>query len=190
MERWRRIEPEVREELVKSDIELIPRNLPEILAKIHTGETADGKGIFLIGTTGTGKTRRIEWASENFEIPMADAITLSLQLAEVRRDSDRMEVLNLVPPRFSEMPRHVCDLIIDDLGTEEETYNVYGTQRHLMTEAIIARYKYFPRWKTHFTSNLTKDQIRARYGERIWSRLNEMVVFVNLTGKDRRLGKR
>ena len=138
MERWRRIEPEVREELVKSDIELIPRNLPEILAKIHTGETADGKGIFLIGTTGTGKTRRIEWASENFEIPMADAITLSLQLAEVRRDSDRMEVLNLVPPRFSEMPRHVCDLIIDDLGTEEETYNVYGTQRHLMTEAIIA----------------------------------------------------
>ena len=188
-ERWRRIEPRIREQLELDEVEIKPPALPKILAKICTRETENGKGLFLLGPTGTGKSRRLKWMAENFEIRIVDAITLSLQLAEAHGDYERMEILNLVPPRWSERPQRVCDLIIDDLGTEEDVYNVYGTPRHLMIEAIIARYNWFPKFKTHFTCNLTKEVIRARYGERIWSRLNEMVTFVTLAGEDRRMRK-
>ena len=189
MERWRKIEPLIREDLIAQNIEIVPKNLPEILAKIHTGESTDGKGIFLIGPTGTGKTRRLEFAAENFEIQMIDASTLCDRMAEAKFDADRLEILNLIPPRWSERPRHCCDLIIDDLGTEQDEQVIYGTRRFLMVDAIIKRYKRFPGYKTHFTSNLTKDEIHERYGERVWSRLNEMVTFVTLAGEDRRMRK-
>lgn len=187
-ERWRRIEPLVRQDLEAQDIDLNPRNLPEILAKVYTNEVADGKGIFLLGPTGTGKSRRMEFAAEAFEIAMVDATTLCDRLATVKDDYERLEVLNLIPPRWSERPAHCCDLIIDDLGTEPQEYVVYGTHRNLIINAITKRYDRFPEYKTHFTSNLPKENIRLLYGERIWSRLNEMCVFVSLTGKDRRMG--
>ena len=185
-ERWRRIEPLVRQDLEAQDIELVPRNLPEIFAKVYTNETAGGKGIFLLGPTGTGKSRRLEFMAEAFEIQMINAITLCDRMAEEKHDADRLEVLNLIPPRWSERPKHCCDLIIDDLGTEPQEYVVYGTRRNFMIDAITKRYERFPEYKTHFTSNLPKENIRLLYGDRIWSRLNEMCVFVTITGKDRR----
>ena len=188
-EKWEKIVGRVEEDLLKAEIELIPRNLAAILAKIHTGESEGGKGLFLLGNTGTGKTRRLEWAAENFEIPMIDATTLCDRMAEAKSDADRLEVLNLIKPRWSELPAHCCDLIIDDLGTEPDEQMIYGTRRFLMVDAIIKRHKRFPDYKTHFTSNLTKDEIRERYGERVWSRLNEMVTFVTLAGEDRRMRK-
>ena len=186
-ERWKRIEPLIREDLQKAGIDLVPRNLAEILAKIHTGETNDGKGVFLIGTPGTGKSRRMKWAADAFEIQFEDASELCDRLANARFDDEKAEVLNCNPPHWSEFPQHWNDMIIDDVGTEPDRQNVFGTVRNLMVDAIVKRHKLFPRAKTHFTSNLTKDEIRARYGERVWSRLNEMVTFVTLAGKDRRM---
>lgn len=187
-DRWRRIEPKVRMDLQEDGIDLVPRNLAEILAKIHTGESMGGKGIFLTGSTGTGKSRRLRWAADAFGIHMMSATALCDLLMEAESAREKDDILLCVPPRWSEVPEHYNDLIIDDLGTEPDGQKVYGTQRYLMEDAITRRYEVFPRWKTHFTSNLTVEEIRARYGERVWSRLNEMVTFVTLAGKDRRIG--
>ena len=187
-ERWKRIEPLIRKDLEEYRIEIIPRNLPEILAKIHTGESIGGKGVFILGHTGSGKTARLRWASLAFDIHMVTASALCDSLMEAETTAEKNDILFTVPPRWSEVPAHFNDLIIDDIGTEPDGQKVYGTQRYLMEEAITRRYEVFPRWKTHFTSNLSKDEIRARYGERVWSRLNEMCVFITLIGKDRRLG--
>lgn len=191
-ERWRIIEPRIREDLELSGIELIPRNLPEIFAKIHTGESLGGRGIFLVGGTGTGKTARLRWAAESFGIRMETATAIVSSMMEAEHYQDQKEMLSCIPPRWSVVPLHFNDLIIDDLGTEPNRQKVYGTDRDLMVDAIMMRYDAFSdperQYKTHFTSNLSKDEIRKRYGERIWSRLNEMVTFVTLNGKDRRIG--
>lgn len=190
-EKWKRIEPLIREDLQRDGIELIPRNLSAILAKLHTGEGVDGKGLFLCGNTGTGKTRRLKWAANAFGIEMIGAQEICNRLARAGDEIEENEVLKLNPAPWSEVPEHYNDLIIDDIGTEPAEFNVYGTKRNLMADIIYRRYKAFSdrgrRWKTHFTSNLTPEEIRVRYGERVWSRLNEMVVFITLAGKDRRM---
>ena len=186
-ERWKMIEPQIREDLEKYGIEPIPRNLAAILAKVHTGESIGGKGLFLTGGTGTGKSRRMKWAAAAFDIPFMGATMLCNMLMEVENESERQEILHCANPRWNEVPRHYNDLIIDDLGTEPDGLKVYGTNRDMMVDAILRRYEVFPRWKTHFSSNLNKEDIRKRYGERVWSRLNEMVTFVTLAGEDRRM---
>ena len=179
----------IEADLQEAGIDLVPRNLATILAKLNTEEGEGGKGVFLCGSTGTGKTARMRWAAEAFGITMIPALELCDLLMQAETEEERREALLLIPPRWNEVPEHFNDLIIDDLGTEPEAQNVYGTKRSIMEDAICKRYDSFPKWKTHFTSNLTKEEIRARYGERIWSRLNEMVVFVTLAGKDRRMSK-
>lgn len=189
-ERWVKIEPKIRVALLEYGLELNPPKLSEIFAKVHTGETLGGKGIFLLGTTGTGKTARMRWMASAFGMIMQDAEDLCDLLMGADSPGEKNDILQCTPPRWSEVPLHYNDLVIDDLGTEPDGQNIYGTRRDVMEEAIHRRYNVFPRWKTHFTSNLTKAELRSRYGERAWSRLNEMVVFVTLTGKDRRLGNR
>ena len=190
-DRWRKYEPIIRNELEMAEIEMIPRNLSEILAKINTGESDGGRGVFFIGPTGTGKSLRLEFASEMFGIEMVSAMDLVRQLQNAENEIEEKEIVRCQPCRY-QTPPHYHDLIIDDLGIEPLDVLVYGTRRELIIEAIYNRYKVFTdagrQWKTHFTSNLTKEEIRARYGERIWSRLNEMVTFVSLVGKDRRIG--
>lgn len=181
----------VEEDLIRDGIELIPSYLPEILAKIHTGECRGGKGVFLLGNTGTGKSLRLQWAAKAFDIPIWTASDLVMEMQNIKHPNDMRELLLCNWPHYSEVPRHYNDMIIDDLGLEPDGQNIYGTQRYLMEDAIIKRYEVFAdpgkRWVTHFTCNLTKEAIRARYGERVWSRLNEMVTFVSLVGKDRRM---
>ena len=191
-ERWRKFVPMIDEDMRKAKIDAVPRNLAAIVAKVHTGESIKGKGLFLIGGAGTGKTVRMKFIATLLEIRMITAVDLMEELMQAETLTDKEDALNCTPPHWSEVPPHWNDLIIDDLGTEPDGQKVYGTKRYLMEDAICRRYECFTdcgrRWKTHFTSNLKPEEIRARYGERVWSRLNEMVVFVTLAGKDRRIG--
>jgi DNA replication protein DnaC len=63
----------------------------------------------------------------------------------------------------------------DDLGTEQEL-KYYGQDCNVMAEIILSRYERFARNRcmTHFTTNLSADEIEERYGHRVRSRLREM----------------
>lgn len=83
----------------------------------------------------------------------------------------------------------------DDLGAEDNLKS-WGNEVNVMAEIIQDRYE---RWKsfgtvTHFTTNLTRSEIEARYGDRILSRLQEMNNFITLgngsNSTDRRISKR
>ena len=89
--------------------------------------------------------------------------------------------------RYSSVPPHYYDLIIDDIGAEPTEQIVYGTRFNAIADIIERRYLIFPEWKTHVSTNLTEGQLEERYGERVFSRMNEMCHFVTLTGKDRRM---
>ena len=46
------------------------------------------------------------------------------------------------------------------------------------------RLNHWPKVKTYITSNLTREDIGRRYGERLLSRLEGSMVFIPLDGRD------
>lgn len=83
--------------------------------------------------------------------------------------------------------RNSTVLFIDDLGFsgESEMVNDYGVKRRPIEE--ILEYRYDKMRATCCTSNLTIQELRNKYGERIFSRMSEQFAFVAITGKDHRI---
>jgi hypothetical protein len=74
----------------------------------------------------------------------------------------------------------------DDLGTEQSLKH-YGQECNVMAEIILSRYKKFTRHRdfTHFTTNLSADEIENIYGPRVRSRLREMCNLIAFPGDAR-----
>lgn len=78
-------------------------------------------------------------------------------------------------------------LFLDDIGVEQAKVSVYGRQVKPMETVILARYG--RKLNTIITSNLTIDQIKEYYGERVYSRLYERFFMVDLGDRDLRTSK-
>lgn len=74
---------------------------------------------------------------------------------------------------------HYC---FDDLGIENNI-KYYGNECNVMAEVLLSRYDLYVsrRLMTHITTNLSASELEAAYGNRLRSRLREMV---NLIGFD------
>ena len=79
------------------------------------------------------------------------------------------------------------DICIDDVGSERMVAE-YGAKDEVLRAVIAHRSdrQRGKRGKTHVTTNLTAEQISARYGDRILSRLMGMCKAHALTGPSRR----
>lgn len=73
-------------------------------------------------------------------------------------------------------PKTIC---FDDLGTENNL-KYYGNECNVMAEIILSRYDIFTSKKiqTHITTNLSASEIETHYGNRVRSRLREMVNLI------------
>jgi DNA replication protein DnaC len=65
-------------------------------------------------------------------------------------------------------------IIIDDLGAEPTEITVYGQTQTPIVDIISERYR--RQLFTIITSNLDVDQIKTKYGVRIYDRLKEMLT--------------
>lgn len=76
----------------------------------------------------------------------------------------------------------------DELGiTERETVKHFGDAQNVADILIHERYNSFQAGQvTHFTTNLSEDELRDKYDSRTYSRLCEMCNFVLVIGQDRR----
>jgi len=168
-------------------------NFAEYVAKIakrefHAPDKTGPQGLMLIGGTGCGKTKRIDFIARRLNVHFTTAkemvgdIGRHPENVELFRDVTRTGYVNCINNR------RYNDLIIDDLGVEESETVSYGTRRDIMENIILARHKAFldAGHLTHFTTNLSVDMIAKRYGDRILSRLREMCVFIVMRGGDRR----
>lgn len=184
-QRWQKILPDVAADLAEAGVvQPSIRTLAAIAAKVHTGESAAGKGLLLMGTTGTGKTYLLRTLSRMFSIPFVTARDIADVVADERAYRD---LIRLDTPRWSEVPKHWNDVIVDDLGAECRSVTIYGRTYYPGESLILDRAIAFERgFKTHFTTNLTEAELRERYGDRCWSRLSMMCVPVTLVGPDRR----
>jgi DNA replication protein DnaC len=66
-------------------------------------------------------------------------------------------------------------ICFDDLGTEDTEKAHYGNRTNVMEKIILNRYDHCRNKLTHFTTNLTAEQIKETYGLRVTDRLREMV---------------
>lgn len=74
--------------------------------------------------------------------------------------------------------KHAC---FDDLGSEEMR-NSFGNKKEVMLDIVSERYDLFLEYglQTHFTSNLSPDEIANRYGDRMRSRIRHMCNVITL----------
>ena len=146
------------------------------------------KGIYLGGTTGSGKS----WAFEimtayalcmNFQITLGD-VKRCLYWGNVRSDvicSEYMENGNV--NRYKKM----LILGIQDLGAEPQESLYMGNRMNVMRQLLEYRGDQSEQM-TLITSNLpmNHNKLVDRYDERVMSRLNGMCNYLMLKGKDRR----
>ena len=144
------------------------------------------KGLSLSGQTGVGKTihmmllRQFLGYKDRFKMKSCQQLSL--------------EYMDQGSPVLMNFGRNYVDYVdhntintsycFDDLGTEDEVRH-FGTQTNAMGQVILMRYNLFQTRQvlTHFTSNLTADQIEQHYGERVRSRLREMCNWIQYTAE-------
>lgn len=142
---------------------------------------AEGRGLWLFGGPGTGKTTLAMLTSRvALEAGHSVAIySMPKLLARIRRtfDGEAGEASYL---QFFERLTGVDLLHIDDLGTENRT--------EWVTEQLysIVNERYEARKSLVVTTNRNEAELEAEIGERVVSRLVEMCALVPVFGDDRR----
>ncbi len=164
------------------------RNEPEAFDKLarYMAVKAAGKarkGVLLWGGNGTGKTM---WVSL-----FGPSMSSSQDIVAAYRKWGMEEMLCWLSPtkEYAEYLNHKgSNVTIDDIGAEPTVCD-YGTRLEVVGEAIVDRYCLFQRGKgiTYATTNLSPNKIKARYDDRILSRLMELCNFIEFKGKDQRI---
>ena len=142
-----------------------------------------GYNIWLVGRTGIGKTaffRCISCVRRSIENPRAYALhegygALS-HLSMIETQAWRMEDAKDWLEQNKE-----DDVVLDDIGTEPKMVS-YGQEAELFPYLLEDRL-----WRrnvrTHVTTNMSLNEIRERYGDRVRDRVNEMFMCFPLTSK-------
>jgi DNA replication protein DnaC len=142
------------------------------------------KGIFLTGITGTGKSMFLGVLNSIYKIP----IYIAEDLVNMWKSDERacIDVLNQTQTSWEDGKEY--DMCIDDMGTEVKA-SIYGEKKEILEHIIYRRYELFKSngAKTFISCNLTEQALMDRYGDRIYSRLNEMCNFIEIKGVDNRI---
>lgn len=142
-------------------------------------------GLIIIGNPGSGKTLLFEIV-QKITNPQSESAFIKLNVLDVVLDFNNKNVGHAVFQKWKSK-----NIFFDDLGTEGIGH-LYGEKVEVFEKFIQIRYDLFRshKLKTHFTSNLSYQQLNERYGMRCMSRLNEMCKVVmlgqNANYKDRR----
>ena len=145
-------------------------------------------GIMIVGNSGSGKTLFFDMIQKILH-PTDPRLFQKINTLDVVLKFNSKEVGHGVFRLWNEK-----NVFFDDLGTEDKGY-LFGEKVEVFEKFIQFRYDLFHsrKIKTHYTTNLSKDQLNERYGIRCMSRLNEMCERIVLGGKsdytDRRVYK-
>ena len=146
------------------------------------------KGLFLSGPTGVGKTvlmklvRHFYNQTSRYRIVACPQVSMEF----MERGSNVMMYYGRNYVDFIDQNALTQSYCFDDLGTEDEVRH-YGSVTNVLGQIILMRYELFQSRKvmTHFTSNLTSEQIGNHYGERVRSRLREMCNWIEYSPESR-----
>lgn len=145
----------------------------DVIARWLTGDSSQF-GLLLCGGCGNGKSTFVKAFQQILN-------QLQLRNGDTRgawgiRILDAREIARKCKSDCREWER-ICNLpmlAVDDLGVEPLEIQDYGNILSPMVELLTRRYD--RQLFTMVTTNLTPQEIRAKYGDRIADRLNEMMV--------------
>lgn len=135
------------------------------------------KGILLSGPVGCGKTTLMTLmksaAKQNNNFIMKTCRDISFEF--IKEGYQTIQKYSNGNNLHSEY-RNYC---FDDLGVETNL-KYYGNECNVMAEIILSRYDIFISKQviTHITSNLSATEIETAYGNRVRSRLREMLNLI------------
>jgi DNA replication protein DnaC len=170
-----------RQRLCEKELRMrgVPKKIAELIADGAVSSTpavfelTERKGMLLVvlaGNTGCGKTlAACTWMQDR----PTGRLVRATELSEIGRGwREREELASL---------RRVGLLVVDDLGVEEDDRRLLQRLDDMVDARISAGYP------TLMTTNLTADEFKHRYGNRIWSRLHEHGDFIELDDPDLRV---
>ena len=135
------------------------------------------KGILLSGPVGCGKTTLMTLmrhvAQPNYKFIMKTCRDISFEF--IKDGYQTIHKYSNGNNSYSEY-RDYC---FDDLGVETNL-KYYGNECNVMAEIILSRYDIFISKQviTHITSNLSASEIETTYGNRVRSRLRNMLNLI------------
>ena len=156
------------------------RHSEETLAALR--DWMEGRGLILMGGVGSGKTsffRALRHPMTQREgdrggtiavFPMMDVVGRTVQ--DVRETMERLAE---------------SEVVLDDVGAEP-AFNDFGSRFEMLPWLVETRLR--SKAKTDFTTNLTGEELRGRYGMRTVDRMHELAAAHRFTGKSMRATRR
>ena len=143
------------------------QHLPEYDTVAHWLSDTKGKGLFLIGNCGRGKS-----------VIITGVLPLIF-------NAKKGKILKPIPARklHTITEYKTPFIVVDDIGTEE-IINDYGTKIDAVENAIFEAEDDLK--MLLLTSNLDANAIKVRYGERIYDRIKRLCLVVFMKGKSLR----
>lgn len=135
------------------------------------------KGILLSGPVGCGKTTLMTLmrhvAQPNYKFIMKTSRDISFEF--IKEGYQTIQKYSNGNNSYNEY-KNYC---FDDLGIETNL-KYYGNECNVMAEIILSRYDIYISKQiiTHITSNLSATEIETTYGNRVRSRLREMLNLI------------
>lgn len=140
--------------------------LPQYDAVAEWLEDNEGRGLFLYGTSGLGKTFLTRYVIPAILLKYCNKVVTSFDMVEVNREPEKV------------LQKHI--IAIDDAGTEEISVK-YGEKRSVVPEIMDSVEKYGK--LILLTSNLGAEQLVQKYGTRTMDRIIATTKRVEFTGK-------
>lgn len=152
------------------------------------------KGILLYGNVGVGKT----WLFEVFRYIARKHLVVCGKNFKMNECIDISKMHNTVRWKISKgiqlapdekLDRYMIgNWCFDDLGQEPLEINDFGNKSVLMEEILAERNAHFAagRYLTHATTNLSLDELKDRYGLRLFDRMMHMMNAVEWRGESKR----
>lgn len=146
------------------------------------------KGILLFGAVGVGKTQLLEIFRNNQKQSYQVVTCHDVEGTYAKNGPDYhpqtgaqglRKYFGMVSLQTNNQYGHnTLGFFFDDLGQEITNTKYFGTERNVMEEVLIQRYKNGLFTSTHITTNLNREMIKETYGIRVADRIREMFNFI------------
>ncbi len=149
------------------------------------------KNLLLVGVPGTGKTITMQIFSDYLKMTTNPnwfknvSVTQMMNYYKINNHIDWYTFNEIQSKKVDGSPFHIC---LNDIGLETENQKSYGTSLDsVIDEFLYARYEIYQQFqiKYHLTSNLTVEEFKSRFGNRLIDRFKSFNV-IEFKGESKR----